>query len=597
MRPATAGATRSMAGTQVLSHEQQRFDERGYSDMGRMVLPVAIGECEPRSERRVLTAPDVAQGNISTMSETLLPGRSSTSRGRHSNGGSPASGMALRRVFNSTAAVWVHSVVLEPSHRAGNTNAGLTEPKPFPARRNSSPTEQMKLTAVAQRAIEEVFDRFDIESRGFLPSSGIASVQEVWTRPEAEPPPPRHPTESSLLRPRRGPGQSETRRGSATILAGVGCETDERDMRALTRESFVEFCRRAAARDAIFIRHMFARCGYDYRLELPLGAAEAVTSAAVSTRPPAGRTFKPTALGERKPGKDIVLRQTDPKVMIGKARAPGKYHIPQSSSRGLRQKGDNRVGRAETSNGGAAKPLNSEGGCLEQTHHVAPPQDGREHFEHENDDDRGLATGGIVDATELWDWTEDRRDHEERHEQGGLLSRGGGAHISRVAPRSITGRSANLARETDQGSTTEALTGGTTTRYDGDARTASESPRDLDATDACADTTACSLIPQPTVVAHDLDVVFEGENVPVGCQGGSNAGGIRCDASPAQEDGVLAASAMLGDTRAGLSEERVVALGVPPCLWCGAVIDAKEGVAVHTAEFCDEDSVVASDAR
>lgn len=619
IRPSTAGATRSMSGTQVLSDEQRRHsDERRHSDMGRKASPVAIGECEPRSERRVVTAPNVAHGVTSSMSEKLLPGRSShepalqhasdsvqacsTSKGRHSGGGGPTSGKALCRVFNSTAAVWVHSIVLEPLDPAGSTNVGLTEPQPSPARRNSSSTEYMRLTAVAQRAIEEVFDRFDIEGRGFLPSSGIASVQEVWTRPDAEPPPPLRPTSSSLLRPRRGPGPSETRRGSTIILAGVGCETDKGDMRALTRESFVEFCRRAAARDAIFIRHMFARCGYDYRLELPLGATEAVTSAAVSARLPVGRlpvgrTFKPTALGERKPGKDTIQRRTDPKVVIGKARTLGKYDISQSSSRGQRQKGASRVGGAETYNGASARPRSSEGVYLERNRLVASAQDEREHFEHENDDDRGLVTGGIVDAAELWDWTEDRRDHEERLERGGLLSRGGGAHVSRVAPRSITGSYANRSCEKDQGSTTEAPTGSTTTRYDGDVRTTPESPQGLDATDDCTDTAACSLIPQTAVVAHDRDVGFERETLPLGGHGGSKAGDIKGDTSPAQEDGVLAASAMLDDTRAGLSEERMVARGVSSCEWCGAVLDAKNRVAVHTAEFCDEDSVVASNAR
>lgn len=592
-----------MPGTQAFSQEHQRYsDERGSAAVGREVLPAAIGT---RSEREIDAAPDVVHGMISSMSEQQLLRRSGHERAlqhalsdsvqaRGSSKGT--SGKASCRVFNSTAAVWVHSVVLEPSDPAGRPKVGFMEPSTFPAQNNSCSSEHMmRLTAGAQRAIEELFDRYDIEGQGFLPSSRIASIQEIWTRPDAEPPPPRRPTSSSLLRPRRGPGPSEVRRESTSSLAGFGCETDKRDMRALTRESFVEFCRRAAARDAIFIRHMFVRSGYDYRLELPPGTAEAVVSAAVSARPPVAR-IRSAALGERKPGKNTIQRKRDPKVVIGMARTPVKENVLQSNRRGLPQGGVNRVGGAETASG-AARSRRSNGKPMGQTHHVAPTQDERGYFEHGNDDARGLATGGIVDASELWDWTDDRRDHEERHERGGLLSRGGGAHVSRVASGAITGGSENRSCAKYPSSTTEALTGGTLTVHDGDVRTTPASPQYLDSTDGCADTAACSPIPPSTAVAHDRDVVFEGENLPLSDHGGLEAGGTMGDTAVVQEDGALAASAMLDNARAGPSEERMVARGVSPCAWCGAVFDAKDGVAVHTAEYCDEGSVVALDAR
>ncbi|CAM9184567.1 unnamed protein product, partial [Laminaria digitata] len=445
-RPATAGATRSMSGTQGLSHKQHRYpDGRGYAAVGRDVSPAAIGACEPPSDRGLDAAPDdVAHRVISSMSEQQLLRKSGhepalghalsdsvlardTSKGRHSGGGSPTSGKASCREFNSTAAVWVHSVVLEPSHRSGSPKVGLIESKTPSAQGNSSSSENIKLTEMAQRAIEEVFDRYDVEGQGFLPPRGISSIQEIWTRPDAEPPPPRRPTSSSLLRPRRGPGPS-TARGS----------TDKRDMRALPRKSFVEFCRRAAARDAIFIRHLFTRSGYNYRLELPPGTAGAVASAAASAPPPVART-RSAALGEPKPKGDIIQRKKGPNVVTGRAGTRGRDDITRSSSRDLPKRGDSRGGGAKTACGVAARSRSSKGKQMEQFAQFASTQDERGLFGHGHDDTRGLATGVIVDAAELWEWTEDRRDHEERHEQGGLLSRGGGAHVSRVPPGTIVG--------------------------------------------------------------------------------------------------------------------------------------------------------------
>lgn len=590
-----------MSGTQVFSHAHQRYsDEQGSSAVGKGVLSATIGT---RSEREIDSAPDVVHGMISSMSEQQVLRRSGHERAlQHAlsdsvqaRGSSKGTrGKASCRVFNSTAAVWVHSVVLEPSDPAGSPTVRIMEPNTFPAQNNSSSSEHtMRLTAGAQRAIEELFDRYDIEGQGFLPSSGIASIQEIWTRPDAEPPPPRRSTSSSLLRPHRGPGPSEVRRGSTSSLAGFGCETDKRDMRALTRESFVEFCRRAAARDAIFIRHMFVRSGYDYRLELPPGTAKAVASAAVSARPRVAR-IRSAAQGERTPGKDTTQRKRDPKVVIGMARtAPVKENVMQSNRRGLPQGGANRMGGAETANSGAARSRSSNGKHVGQTRHVASTQDERGYFEHGNDDARGLVTGGIVDASELWDWTDDRRDHEERHERGGLLSRGGGAHVSRVAPGAITGGFANRSCAKYPSSTTEALAGGILTVNDEDILTAPASPQDLGATHVCADAAPCS--PSSTAVAHDRDAVFEGETLPLSDHGGSKAGGIMGDPDAAQEDGGLTARAKLDATCAGPSEERSVTRGVSPCAWCGAVFDAKDRVAVHTAEYCDEGSVVGLD--
>ena len=196
-RPATAGAMRSLLGTQGFSHEQQRYpDEQGYSVGGKELSPVGKYACEPRSERGVDTAPDIAYGMISSMSEQPLLKRSGhepafqhtlsdsvqawdTSRGRQSGGVGPTSGKASCRVFNSTAAVWVYSVVIEPSNRDGNPNVSFVDINNSSVQRDSSTSENMKLTAVAQRAIEEVFDRYDIEGQGFLLSGGIASIQEL----------------------------------------------------------------------------------------------------------------------------------------------------------------------------------------------------------------------------------------------------------------------------------------------------------------------------------------------------------------------------------------------------------------------------------
>lgn len=604
-RPATAGATRSMSGTQGLSHKQHRYsDGRGYAAEGRDVSPAAIGACEPPSDRGLDAAPDdVAHRVISSMSEQQLPRKSDhepalghalsdsvlawgTSKGRHSGGGSPTSGKASCREFNSTAAVWVHSVVLEPSNRSGSPKVGLIESKTPSAQGNNSSSENIKLTEMAQRAIEEVFDRYDVEGQGFLPPRGISSIQEIWTRPDAEPPPPRRPTSSSLLRPRRGPGPSTARRGS----------TDKRDMRALPRKSFVEFCHRAAARDAIFIRHMFTRTGYDYRLELPPGTAGAVASAAASAPPPVART-RSAALGEPKPKGDILQRKKGPNVVTGRTGTRGRDDITRSSSRDLPKRGDSRGGGAETACGVAARSRSSKGKQMELFGQFASTQDERGLFGHGHDDTRGLATGVIVDAAELWEWTEDRRDHEERHEQGGLLSRGGGAHVSRVPPGTIVGDFASTSCAKLPGSTTEALTRGALAGYEEDTRTALAFPQDLEATGVCTDTTPCSPIPPTTASAYDRAVVFEGGNSPLGDDEELKADGTTGGTAPAQEDGEVSAGTMFDDARTGLSEQPIMARAVSPCAWCGAVFYAKDGAAVHTAEYCDDDSVVAMDAR
>ena len=115
----------------------------------------------------------------------------------------------------------------------------------------------------------------------------------------------------------------------------------------------------------------------------------------------------------------------------------------------------------------------------------------------------------------------------------------------------------------------------------------------LNATDACTGTARCSPISPSTAAAHDRNVVLEGETLPLGAIGGSKVGS---DISPTQEDDGLAARAILDDTGPGPIEEPIMTRAVPPCAWCGALVDAKNGVSVHTAEFCDQDSE-APDAR
>ena len=646
-RPQTAGArTRSTFGTQVFPHERERHsDKLGFTAAGREVSPMTVGAIETRYERGMEAAVRFAHGMPWSMSEQQLLARSgheppvlqhAVSDSRHAwgtskeqspwgGGSSPAGGTkkAASRVFNSAAAVWVHSMVLEPSNHArnppkpahaGTPQMGTTELQPLPSTQRksiNSSTEPMRLTAVAQRVIEEIFDRYDVEDQGFLPSSGISSIQQLWSRPDAEPPPPRRPTSASLPRLRRETEPSKNRRGSAARLAGNGCESYKRDMRALTRKSFVEFCRHAAARDAIFIRHMFTRSGYDNRLELSPGMPEAVAASTAALARARVSRARSAAVEERKLRGDAIRKQNDPKVVNG---STGRANTTQNSSHDLPQGSVIRGGVAKTTSGGGggggagrrrssackglgqqprrSEPIQSERGVLRQ---------------HENDDTQDLASGGIVDAAELWDWTEDRRDHGERHEQGGLLSRGGGAHVSRAGPGATAGGFASRTyAELHPDSITGLVTGEKIPSSPGceeGVRTApASSPQGIEATEGCIEIASCSPVPPVTGAAtHDRDATCNGEKVPSEDHGRSTAGGTTGNTSLARQgSGELDAVAVVDDnTRTGRvdSEEPIAARRISPCLWCGAVFDVNDGMAVHTVEFCDEDSVVALDVR
>lgn len=352
-------------------------------------------------------------------------------RGARSSGpgaGRKSGRKVTRRVFDSAAAEWVQTAVLEHT-----VSPCVDRPRQKPlfaerARRAkkgdiSSAKENdggVSLTAEAKRAVEEVFDRYvpsGTPRRAFLLSAEVSALQEIWTRPDAEPPPPRlSPPPKRALRKTTQPSELSPNRGSAAFGLPEMSDNETLGTRVLTREAFVEFCRRAATRDAIFIRHFFVRSGYDCRLEAPpppLGHDTKGDPVSPAWRPSPQRK-RSTIVARRKSKDGATIRTRDSVEAVGSRPTSGRGRHEGPSRTVSRRHGSLTGGREKG----------------EISHSAARPKE-HESFENETDDIACLTSGGIVDAAELWLWMEDGRDHGERSRLDGLLSRGGGAHVSR----------------------------------------------------------------------------------------------------------------------------------------------------------------------
>eukprot|EP00903_Cladosiphon_okamuranus_P015234 g14080.t1 len=320
------------------------------------------------------------------------------------------------RVFDSTAAEWVHTAVLEhgarrmPATTKGARCALAEGTSPAAAVEVASAAGQGEddgvadLTTAAKIAIDEVFDRYDCSSkaaRGFLLAGEIAALLEIWTRPDAEPPPPRLLSKSKSARQKATQVSAATDTYRARSAAGGGgrvpLEVPEArenggpfDKRVLTRPAFAEFCRRAAARDAIFIRHFFTRSGYDYRLEL--------------TVPPIVATMDFGSSASRRIGSAVWSGGKDP------AKSSGRGSKSGSRGQACSRSGGSLVGGGGKSGGKAVETAISPA--------VASLQD-RGPFAHRNDQVLCSTSGGLVNPAELWLWTEDvgKKDKRARKQQ------------------------------------------------------------------------------------------------------------------------------------------------------------------------------------
>lgn len=555
-RPATAGVTRT----------RSMAPAAGGSTGSREVLRTTTTTTTRRrggGGEAALTSAELARaGLLSSSSENGLLSTCPRDRRRDER-------VAAWRVFDSTAAEWVHTAVLK--HEARRTPAVTTGARFVVAGGTSLAAvvaaaaagqgegdDGASLTTAAKIAIDEVFDRYDRSSkagRGFLLASEIAALQEIWTRPDAEPPPPllfkpksaRQETTQVLVATDAYRARSAAVGGGRAPSEVPGARNNDGpfDKRVLTRPAFVEFCRRAAARDAIFICHFFTRSGYDYRLEL--------------TVPPIAATMEPYASsGRRRRGSAVSERRNstanshntsggnDPATSGGGASRPGS-------------RGQARPRRGGSLGGGGGK---SGGKGVETTISpaVASSQD-RGPFVHENDELLCLASGGLVDPAELWLWTEDERDHGERKNRDGLLSRGGGAHVSRMATTATLGAFASTKASCSAATTTpdKENAGGTSTA-------------EVCGTEA-------------------------GKEANVGCLPESNPAGdaeiTTADAAP--KSGVYASTSLCGvaplggGLACGVGDSTVSSRGPSAqCEWCGAVVVAGRK-ASHSAAFCDEE--------
>ena len=546
-RPATAGALRSRSTAARTGASSTGSDGRRGLAQGARLGPVEdAGPSNTTAPRRVRgggatpSAAPLARGGIpSSASENMLP--STRSRDRDRNGGE-----AAWRVFDSTAAEWVHTVVLE--HRGGASAAAAEARGAVAATLSSAaakPNEDggARLTAAAESATEEIFGRYDrsgAAGRGFLRSAEISALQELWTRPDAVPPQPRVLPSSASRLPSKRPRQTSpqalattgsSRKGSANGSgdpAGASEARDGgggRDTRVLTRAGFVEFCRRAAGRDAIFIRHLFTRSGYDYRLELPVPPSREKSAVATSVESATEARASPSGRRGNRP--------------TGSEKATG-------TGGSLGGGGSGGAGRGK-------EPTNSHLGT------AARPQE-RGLFMYEDDDVLCLASGGIVDPGELWLWTEDERDHGERQNLDGLLSRGGGAHVSRAAATSIVGAFAGTNRSSSK--TTQASE---ECRAD-DAGATTATPCFNETVDrpvgpkTAEDVTSVAKTTRPKSVVDASTPPVHGEGFPAG-QYHSDQGSTAARAAESMK-----------------------------CEWCGGVVVANDR-ACHSAAFCDEDCV------
>lgn len=612
-RPATAGAIR----TRSTEGHHAAGSPRG---SGRRNL---IAEMHPSSSVGTIKASEMApqrgrgeglaaatRGGLLSSDQKLL----STRPGDHHH----RERVATWRVFDSAAAEWVQTAVLQraASRRAGDSHerrrssvvaasrtqrtiVGNRLPPAAAAAAGCGEDAGASLTTAAKSAVEEVFDRYDRNSsaacRGFLLSAEISALQGIWTRPDDEPPPPRQqiPSSSSKLpkRPDRTSPQTipTTGGGSPPPKVSEERESDGRGTRVLTRPAFVEFCRRAAARDAIFMRHFFTRSGYNYRLELPVPvpcdnatttnttAEPAAVALASSARPRKGSVVSERRRSEHGVGKD------------GPAKGAGSRNRQGSRSR-IQPRRDGSpcsIG----SGGGGGVPRGTESPTSVSAY---SPQE-RGLFQCENDDVQCLVSGGIVDPAELWLWTDDRRDHGERKKLDGLLSRGGGAHVSR-AVAAIVSAFAMTKHPNSDTAATQPASDSRPQASDVPQQPADTPPTDEDAADETG-TTATSLITKAlgsecgrALVGHEASVARFSDSTMANDKAHTD------DRTGSQCGRVVPKAAGHGDVpRAGLAIESAAARGgvTATCEWCGVVVvvGGKESAtaAVHSAAFCDEE--------
>lgn len=472
------------------------------------------------------------------------------------------------RVFDSTAAEWVHTTVLTHGTRCTPTTATGTRCdvaftlSSVAAERQGQAVGGASFTTAAKSAIEEVFDRYNRggkADRGCLVPAEISALQQIWTRPDVEPPPPRLqpvPKSARQTSPQVLTATDAFRARSVTATGGGGrapVEVPEMsendgpfDKRVLTRPAFVEFCRRAAARDAIFVRHFFRRTGYDCRLELTAPTIEAT------------RELVASSARRRSKGSDHTAGGKHPAELASSESRQG------SRSQSFLRRGGSLGGDGGKTGGKGIEPPTP-----------APASSSQERglFAQGNDQVRCLASGGLVNPAELWLWTEDERDHGERQNLDGLLSRGGGAHVSRAATTAILGAFAS----------TKGPCSATTT--------------------TTTDKENAGGISTAPARAHEECGTEAGEEASAGCLPEP------ATADDAENDAVKAASKSRADASTplrrvapapgrGLTTGSTIAPGGPParCEWCGDVVVAG-GKASHSAAFCDEEVVRVPKAR
>lgn len=457
-RPVTVGGipipSFSTSGKFSLEDEGRRRSASGTHLSSSAETAEASG-VTPRREWRGGGAPtfiaDARDGLVSDtrerMPSTSRPGnqkhdrysvRGARSFGSGAGAGGRSGRRAARRVFDSAAAEWVQTAVLEHtlSPRIDTSKkpffpGGMRRAKKGDTILATQEYGGVLLTAEAKRAVEEVFDRYvpsGTPGRGFLLPAEVSALQEIWTRPDAEPPPPRlSPRPKHALRKTTQPSELSPYRGSAAFGPPETSDNEALGARVLTREAFVEFCRRAAARDAIFIRHFFVRSGYDCRLEAPqppLGDDTEVGPVSPAWRASPGR--KRSAIVAGRKSKDGATTRTRGSVEAVGSHPTGGRDRHEGPSRTVSRRHGSLTGGREK----GETPI---------SYSAARSKEQEASFENETDDIRCLTSGGMVDAAELWLWTEDARDHGKQNRLDGLLSRGGGAHVSRSVVTAAVG--------------------------------------------------------------------------------------------------------------------------------------------------------------
>lgn len=448
--------------------------------------------------RRAQGESSLERGHFRSNGDTTISGGNFPTPKEHRmqrEGRSSSSALRTRtppeRVFDSLAAKWVHAVVLETLHNAdrNTTNQGGSSGNfnTFCGKKNESPVNsedhgrhRVQATAAtmqtrrkssaagwhsepmscgpeagftirpkAKEALEEIFSRYegDRNSRqGFLLPEEVAVLQDIWYCPVAEPPsPPKFSSQrvsetSSILAPKKksvvsvmgGREPSMNSPSTAGVRPRWGGDSNENcrvqstgnndvwggggQNKILPKAAFFGFCLQAAARDAIFIRHMFLTCGYDLQLNL--------------TEPPNAAPSAPAA------------------AINGRKRRQGKRGAYDQEVRSRLKSDCGAVGY------GSRQPTNSAGGSVRDPLIKTPKAAGGQcprrkkgrSDEASNEDDAKPAvysdvmpTGGIVDPADLWDRMEDRANSGDKYRRGGVLSRGGGAHVSVPVRLSISG--------------------------------------------------------------------------------------------------------------------------------------------------------------